>query len=132
MHCYNHADRNAVGTCKACHKGLCSECAVDLGFGLSCKGAHEQRVAEVEALISRNASIQRAAGRAKFAAPVFYLFMGLIFIGYGLLSSRDMKFILLLGIGFLAFGIYVLIANLRAFGNDAPIPNTSLERTREG
>jgi hypothetical protein len=104
---------------------------VDLGFGLSCRGPHEQKVAEVESLVSRNASIQRAASRAKFAAPVFYLFMGLIFAGYGLLSSRDMRFILLLGVGFLAFGVYVLIANLRAFGNGAPTPNTSLERTHD-
>jgi hypothetical protein len=131
MYCYYHADRGAVGTCKACCKGLCAECAVDLGFGLSCRGPHEQRVAEVEELISRNASVQRVAGRAKFAAPAFYLFMGAIFTGYGLLSSREMKFIVLLGIGFLIFGAYVLVANLRAFGKAAPMPNTSLERTRD-
>jgi len=87
--------------------------------GLSCRGPHEQRVAEVEELISRNASVQRVAGRAKFAAPAFYLFMCAIFTGYGLLSSREMKFIVLLGIGFLIFGAYVLVANLRAFGKAA-------------
>ena len=131
MHCYSHPDRQALGTCKACCKGLCAECAVDLGFGLSCRGSHEQRVAEVDALITRNAAVQRAAGRAKYAAPAFYLFMGVIFAGYGLLSSREMSFIVLLGIGFLAFGIYVLVVNLRAFGKAAPMPNTSLERARE-
>jgi len=130
MHCYNHAGREAVGTCKACCKGLCTECAVDLGFGLSCRGPHEQRVAEVEELISRNASVQRVAGRAKYAAPAFYLFMGAVFTGYGLLSSREMNFIVLLGVGFLVFGLYILVANLRAFGKAAPMPNTSLERTR--
>ena len=81
MYCYNHADRGAVGICKACCRGLCAECAVDLGFGLSCRGAHEQRVAEIEELVSRNASVQRVAGRAKYAAPAFYLFMGAIFTG---------------------------------------------------
>lgn len=116
MHCYNHADLEAVGTCKACSKGLCKECAVDLGFGLSCRGSHEQRVADIEDLVSRNASVQRAAGRAKYAAPTFYLFSGAVFTGYGLLSSRPLGFIVLLGIGFLAFGLYVLIANLRAYG----------------
>lgn len=120
MRCYNHADRESVGSCKACCKGLCAECAVDLGFALSCHGPHEQRNAEIEELISRNASVQRAAGRAKYAAPVFYLFMGLIFTGYGLLSSREMSFVVLLGIGFLAFGIYALVANLRAFGKAVP------------
>ena len=132
MYCYNHTDRGAVGTCKACSKGLCAECAVDLGFGLACRGVHEQRVTEVEELISRNASVQRVAGRAKYAAPAFYLFMGAIFTGYGLLSSREMKFILLLGAGFLVFGVYILVANRRAFANATPMPNNSLERTREG
>ena len=131
MHCYNHADRNAVGTCKACHKGLCVECAKDLGFGLSCHGAHEQRVTEVEGLITRNASVQRAAGSAKYAAPAFCIFMGLVFSGYGLLFERSSKFLVILGIGFLAFGVFVLIANRRAFGTAAPMPNTALERTRE-
>lgn len=131
MYCYNHADRGAVGTCKACSKGLCAECAVDLGFGLSCRGAHEQRVAEVEELVSRNASVQRVAGRAKYAAPAFYIFMGAIFTGFGLLSSKDMKFIVLLGVGFLVFGVYVLAANIRAFGKNAPMPNSSLERSRD-
>jgi len=56
--------------------------------------------------------------------------MGAIFTGYGMLSSREMSFIVLLGIGFLAFGIYVLVANLRAFGKTAPMPDTPLERPR--
>jgi hypothetical protein len=132
MQCYNHADRNAVGVCKACQKGLCAECAKDLGFGLSCHGPHEQRVAEVEALISRNASVQRVAGAAKYAAPAFYIFMGLVFSVYGLFFARSSQFIVILGIGFLAFGIYVLLANRRAFGTAAPMPNNSLERTRGG
>jgi hypothetical protein len=131
MHCYNHAERNAVGTCKACHKGLCVECAKDLGFGLSCHGAHEQRIAEVEELISRNASVQRVAGRAKFAAPAFYIFMGLVFAGYGLFFTRNSEFMVILGAGFLAFGFYVLVTNLRAFSPAVPTPNNSLERTRE-
>lgn len=33
MRCLNHRDREAVGTCKACSKGLCAECAVDLADG---------------------------------------------------------------------------------------------------
>jgi hypothetical protein len=113
-------------------QGAVLGCAVDLGFGLSCRGAHEKRVTEVEELISRNASVQRVAGRAKYAAPAFYLFMGAVFTGYGLLSSREMKFILLLGVGFLVFGVYILVANRRAFANAAPMPNNSFERTREG
>jgi len=131
MHCYNHADRDAVGTCKGCCKGLCLECAVDLGYGLSCRGPHEQRVAEVEELISRNASVQRVAGTAKYAAPALFIFIGLVFAGFGLFFARSGQFVVITGMGFLAFGFYMLIANRRAFGTTAPMPSTSLERTRE-
>src|SRR4051812_13686618 len=105
MHCYNHTDRDAVGTCKACCKGLCTECAMDLGFGLACRDLHEKRVVEIEELISRNASVQRVAGRAKYAAPAFYLFMGALFTAYGVAFSKSDYFLVILGIGFLSFGI---------------------------
>lgn len=115
MHCYNHADREAVGTCKACCRGLCSECAKDLGFGLSCHGPHEQRVAEIEEIITRNASVQRAAGRARYAAPALYLFMGILFAGFGGSRTKADLFLLTLGSGMIAFGMYCLWANRRAY-----------------
>ena len=37
MKCFYHQDRDAVGVCKSCERGVCSECAVDLGKGLACK-----------------------------------------------------------------------------------------------
>src|SRR6478736_4540497 len=98
MRCYNHSDKEAIGTCKSCCKGLCTDCAKDLGFGLACRGDHEQRVVEIDELISRNVAVQRAAGRAKYAGPAFYLFMGLVFTGYGLLFSRSDHFLLIMGI----------------------------------
>lgn len=47
MKCFRHPENDALGSCKQCCKGLCSLCAVDLGVGLSCKGACEQSVAEM-------------------------------------------------------------------------------------
>ena len=116
MNCFNYADRAAVGICKACQKGLCTECAADLGFGIACRGVHEQRVKEVEELISRNSRVYKSAGGARYVAPLFLLFTGSVFTGYGLMYSRNDKFIVLLGIGFLVYGIYAFVANLRAFG----------------
>lgn len=43
--------------------------------------------------------------------------MGAVFIGYGLLSSKQLKFIALIGIGLFTFGLYVLVTNRRAFGS---------------
>jgi hypothetical protein len=115
MNCFNHPDKAAVGTCKACHKGICPDCAADLGFGLACRGVHEQRVTEVEELISRNARIQTTAGSVRYLNPLFLLFMGAVFAGYGLMNGRGSKFLVLLGVGFFVYGVYAFLANLKAF-----------------
>jgi len=44
MRCFNHQDHEAVGCCKACGKGLCPDCAADLGHALACRGSHEAMV----------------------------------------------------------------------------------------
>jgi len=36
MNCFYHPQVSAVGICKYCQKGLCTECAVDLGHGMGC------------------------------------------------------------------------------------------------
>lgn len=36
MNCYRHPSRPAIGSCKACSKGLCHECAQDTKNGLAC------------------------------------------------------------------------------------------------
>ncbi len=41
MNCFNHPGVPAVGICKACQKGLCMECAVDLKHGIACKNHQE-------------------------------------------------------------------------------------------
>jgi hypothetical protein len=42
MNCFNHPDVPAVGICKACQKGLCMECAIDLGHGIACRNHREE------------------------------------------------------------------------------------------
>ena len=36
MNCYRHPSRPALGSCKACSKGLCLECSYDTKNGLAC------------------------------------------------------------------------------------------------
>ena len=115
MRCYNHSSSDAVGICRACGKGLCTACAVDLGFGLSCRGEHEIRVAASEALVSRATHVQDAAGRAKYAAPAFFGFSGIVMGSYGLMQHRTEMFLVLLGGGFLAFGAFLFAINRRAY-----------------
>jgi hypothetical protein len=116
VRCYIHSEHEAVGICKACGKGLCRDCAVDLGHGLACHGEHEQRVAAVEAMVSRAARVQKTAGRARYGTAAFLGFMGIVFTGYGLMQTGKDKFLILLGVGFLAYGAYAFVANRRAYG----------------
>jgi len=115
MRCYNHSDREANGICRACGKGLCVDCSVDLGFGLSCRGEHEKRVAANEALLSKATRVQDAAIWARYAGPTFFGFCGIVMSAYGLTQRGTDKFLALLGFAFLAFGAFLFVANRKAY-----------------
>lgn len=36
MNCYTHTDSSAIGICKSCYKGVCSQCAIEIENGLAC------------------------------------------------------------------------------------------------
>lgn len=57
MNCFNHNTVPAIGSCKACCKGLCADCARDLDGGLSCTGACEKEVAETFEMNERGKKI---------------------------------------------------------------------------
>jgi len=47
MRCFYHQDKEAVGLCKSCAKGVCAECAVDLGNALACRNRCEERAQSI-------------------------------------------------------------------------------------
>ena len=61
MRCFYHQDKEAVGTCKSCRKGVCIDCAVDLGKGLACRSRCEDTARALIALIDRNIQLSTAA-----------------------------------------------------------------------
>jgi hypothetical protein len=69
MRCFYHQDREAVGTCKSCGKGVCGECVVDLGKGLACRSRCEADVRAVIALIDRNIQLSTATPTAYMVTP---------------------------------------------------------------
>ncbi|MHB8524314.1 MAG: hypothetical protein ACYDH9_26640 [Limisphaerales bacterium] len=120
MRCFYHQDKDAVGSCKSCGKGLCAECAVDLGKGLACRGHCEADAQAVISLIERNIQLQptttrliEAGSSARLAGALFFLVTGALFLIYGLRSERDMTFIAILGACFLVFGIFHLLWSRR-------------------
>jgi len=116
MRCFNHRDREAVGTCKACSKGLCAECAVDLGHGLSCRGPHEATVESYRVMLERNNRVLNAAPTNSMVGPAFLVVLGLLFAGYGLIFEHGSKgFTLILGCVFLVYGVVAFIRNRKTF-----------------
>ena len=120
MRCFYHQDKDAVGGCKSCGKGLCVECAVDLGKGLACRGRCEEDVRAVVELVDRNIKLQptatrliQAGGSARLAASLFFLASGAVFLIYGLTSEREMTFVTILGVCFLAYGGFQVLWSRR-------------------
>jgi hypothetical protein len=117
VRCFYHPDRDANGICKSCNKGLCSECSVDLDYGLACRGKHEQNVAALNAMVVNATRIQATTSKARYVAPAFTAFMGIMFLGYGYFRRGLIGFLLPLGIGFLVYSLILFLANRRAYGN---------------
>ncbi len=115
MQCFNHPDNAAVGICKHCQRGVCRECASDLGHGIACKGAHEDAVSLLNDLISANAQIQTVNPKTIWVAPLFYLFMGLLFMGWGLSTRRHSMFFATFGGGFIVFAALTYLVGHKAY-----------------
>ena len=54
MKCFNHPENDAIGICKACGRGLCRYCVVEVGLSCSCKGECERVVATMNDLLEKS------------------------------------------------------------------------------
>ena len=103
MKCFTHQGKDAVGVCKACSKGICSECAEDLGHSLACKSSCEEQAHLLDAAIQRSVTTIKATKRNRNFQPAFLAAMGAGFVYYGMDKYPRYEFILMMGIGFLIF-----------------------------
>ena len=118
MQCFYHLQNAAIGVCKACQKGLCTECVTDLDHGIACKNKHEKQVAMIDSIWGRSENMMSASSRAKNAAPLFILFLGLAFAGFGYFQGsgiKDMGFVM--GCGFVVFSVITFVYNRQAFAS---------------
>jgi hypothetical protein len=120
MRCFYHHDKDAVGSCKSCGKGLCAECAADLGKGLACRGRCEADVQALISVIDRNIQLQptttrliHAGASARMAGSLFCLVTGMFLLIFGLTSERGMTFIAILGGLLLAYGLFMFFWSRR-------------------
>ena len=115
MKCFTREERDAVGTCKSCGKGICRDCAVDMGKGLACRNKCENDVSVLIALIDQNIRLspvgKNVMGNLRkntYMQAAFLLAAGVIFFLTGLAAGKVVELPGLLGLIFLLYGGYCL------------------------
>jgi hypothetical protein len=122
MECFYHEAAPAVGSCRACLKGLCRRCAVELEGGLACPGRCEPMARAVVLAVQQSARFQsvstgflRSARGLWLGLSAVALFVGVFVVAWGL-SLPAFREVALLGIPFLALALLTgrLARNTRA------------------
>lgn len=112
MNCFNHEDTASVGICKVCGKGLCPECITDLGHSIACKDKHETEAEDVKFIADKVLKIYKAAPKNTLIGPIFLLFMGAVFTGFGFFSRAGfLNLAFIIGIGFIVFSAVIFVRN---------------------
>jgi len=120
MECAEHQGRAAIGICRACMRGVCSECAAPQRLGLACRGRCEADVAALAATLEQ--SIKTAAISAGMLQHTPRLWVGLLVVALAVgVGVFALGFTLpqlggavsALGLPFLAIGALVLLAARR-------------------
>ena len=83
MKCYYHTSVDAVAICKNCSRGVCQECAAEVGNGIACKSRCETEVEAINRMISRNKTAYQRTRAAYSRNAVIYLMLAAIFIALG-------------------------------------------------
>jgi hypothetical protein len=119
MECFQHEGRPAVGSCRACFRGVCRSCAVDLGRGLACAGRCEAGARALIASLDQSVRLQGlSTGMMQGARTLWVglswvsLAVGVIVVGIGF-SLPEFRSIALLGIPFLAIGALTSLVTRR-------------------
>ncbi len=109
MKCFDDVKRDAVGICKTCSKGLCSDCAIPLGFAITCKGDCESDAVAYQTYIHENQTTKYEVQRNRYQAPAIYAFIGFVLLFINI-YMRGWRFspMTIFGIGIVLFSLYIL------------------------
>ena len=113
MKCFYHHDQDAVGVCRNCLKGICPQCAVEIGEGIACRDTCEEKAKDIAKLLSTNVNAHKGLKTGRFIGPLFAMISGVIFIGWNWYCKDSLSFTGMLGITFFAIGVIQLIYNLK-------------------
>jgi len=113
MKCYNHHQSDAVAICKNCNKGVCIECAVDMGNGIACKGACEEEVRSLTELVNRNKKAYKRTGATYYRLSLFLVLAGGFFVYYGLQDAVLTNFVVPVGVIFLIGAGFMIYSGMK-------------------
>lgn len=109
MNCFYHPGVASVAICKYCQKGLCTECAVDLKHGISCK-QHQADVNELYDIHFMHKQSAQNTSRVYKQSAVAMSFMGIAGVVGGLVIGRTGIILMAIGIACIflaiAFSVY--------------------------
>ena len=104
VHCYTHRDRQAVGACKACSKGVCGDCARDCDGGLACSDRCVTEVAEFAAMVEHSKRLAGLRGRRVSIVVLVFGGSGICLAVLGALAKEKSAN------GFILGGLFLLLA----------------------
>ena len=77
MNCYYHPDKPAIGLCKHCQRGLCSDCAALVDDSLACKDRHEEQARALEEMTKQNILKSKRTRSDYLRNTIFYGIFGI-------------------------------------------------------
>jgi sulfite exporter TauE/SafE len=109
MNCFYHPDKPAVGLCKHCQRGLCSECATVIEDVLACKDRHEEQVHALEEMTRQNILKSERVKSDYLRNTIFYGIVGVLFTVFGI---SQIQWLGLQAIVYAVIGLALLYAAL--------------------
>jgi len=90
---------DAIGLCKSCHKGVCSECSELVDGSVSCKETCQEDVAALNYMVERGKKVYKNLGKQWGPSVVLNGVGGAFFLGYGIYNFGRTSSWLLIGLG---------------------------------
>ena len=113
MKCFNHNDQDAVGVCKHCQKGVCTNCCTLIDGTVSCLGSCEAEVASINYIMEKSKGVYKNLDKHWGPATVINGFSGVLFLGLGIYTFKIGNifsyFLLGLGVIMVAGGVLSVI-----------------------
>lgn len=120
MRCYYHPEQEAVGICKSCNKGICRECAIDIGNGIACKDTCEDEVKAINEITALSKKAFQKTGTAYSRGALVFLFLGISFVAFGIIEPQLRLFMIIVGaIMLLGAALYYLSGRSLANKNNS-------------